>query len=187
MRPFALLFLTSFALAGAAQQSSVPPASEAAPSTQPAQSPAAIAASPGTAPTSFAEDLKAPATDEQGKLRQMFERNIQAEWEAIKNRDAKTYSGLLAADYEGVEVDGKGERTKSQMLDELNQSNISNYTLWGFKLLTLVPDAALAIYEVTIQFPPKSVVRYSRVYISELWQKQSGEWKIVHYQETHVK
>jgi hypothetical protein len=30
-------------------------------------------------------------------------------------------------------------------------------------------------------------VRYSRVYISELWVKRGGEWKDLHYQETHVK
>jgi hypothetical protein len=38
-----------------------------------------------------------------------------------------------------------------------------------------------------MQFPPKSQVRYSRVYISELWVKRGAEWKELHYQETHVK
>jgi hypothetical protein len=49
------------------------------------------------------------------------------------------------------------------------------------------PDAALVIYEVTMQFPPKAQVRYSRVYISSLWVKRAGEWKEVHYQETNVR
>ena len=120
-------------------------------------------------------------------LEQMFQAKIKQEWEAIKNKDKKAYGDLLADDYQGVEVDGKGERTKLQALNELADTNVSNYTLWGFKLIPLGPDAAFVIYESTIQFPPKSVIRYSRVYISELWLKRAGQWKEVHYQETHVK
>jgi hypothetical protein len=117
----------------------------------------------------------------------MFQAKIKAEWEAIKTKDKKAYGELLAEDYQGVEVDGQGERTKAEALYELGQSNISSYSLWGFKLVPLGPDAAFAIYEVTMQFPPKSVLRFSRVYVTELWVKRAGEWKILHYQETHVK
>jgi hypothetical protein len=94
---------------------------------------------------------------------------------------------LLADDYEGVEVDGGGERTKLQALSELAGTNVFNYSLWGLKVIPAGSDAALVIYESTMQFPPKSAIRYSRVYISELWLKRAGQWKEVHYQETHVK
>jgi len=120
-------------------------------------------------------------------LKEMFEAKIKAEWEAIKNKDKKAYGELLADDYQGVEVDGQGERTKLQALNELANGNISNYTLWGFKFIPLCSDAAFVIYEVTLQFPPRSVVRFSRVYITELWVKRDGQWKALHYQETHVK
>jgi len=125
------------------------------------------------------------ATD--SNLKAMFESKIKAEWDAIKNKDKKAYGALLADDYQGVEVDGQGERTKIQAVNEMEAGNVYNYTLWGFKLIPLGPDAAFAIYEVTLQFPPKSVVRYSRLYITELWVKRGGEWKELHYQETHVK
>jgi hypothetical protein len=130
-------------------------------------------------------DSKQPGTD--SALKDMFEAKIKVEWEAIKNKDKKTYGELLADDYQGVEVDGKGERNKLQALAELADSNVFNYTLWGFKFIPAGPDATLVIYEVTMQFPPKAQVRYSRVYISALWVKRSGQWKEVHYQETHVK
>jgi hypothetical protein len=120
-------------------------------------------------------------------LNDMFQAKIKAEWEAFKNRDKKAYSELLADDYQGVEVDNQGERTKIQALNELANGNVSNYTLWGFKLIPLGPDAAFVIYEVTLQFPPRSVVRFSRVYITELWVKRGGQWKELHYQETHIK
>ena len=121
------------------------------------------------------------------KLKDMLESKIKAEWEALKNKDKKAYAELLADDYQGVEVDGGGERTKTQSVNELAQQNVFNYTLWGYKLIPLGPDAALAIYESTMQFPPKAQIRFSRVYISELWVKRAGEWKELHYQETRVK
>ena len=128
-----------------------------------------------------------PETSADAALKTMFESKVQAEWEALKNKDKKAYGDLLADDYQGVEVDGKGERTKLQALAELSDTNVFNYTLWGFKVIPAGPDAALIIYESTIQFPPKAQVRYSRVYITELWLKRAGQWKEVHYQETHVK
>lgn len=121
------------------------------------------------------------------ELKDYFQAKIKAEWDALKSKDKKAYGALLADDYEGVEVDNRGERNKLQAMNEIVDGNIYDYTLWGFKLIPLQPDAAFVVYEVTMQFPPKSAVRYSRVYITELWVKRGGEWKELHYQETHVK
>ncbi len=144
----------------------------------------------------FAQQATMPKPNAGGKqgrvagdseLKDMFEAKVKAEWEALKSKDKKAYAELLADDYEGVEVDGKGERTKLQSVNELTDENVYNYTLWGFKVIPLNPNAALVIYESTMQFPPKAQIRYSRVYISELWMKRDGQWKEVHYQETRVK
>jgi len=139
------------------------------------------------APVQFPETKPSLTAASDSGLKEVFEAKVKAEWEAIKNKDKKAYADLLADDYQGVEVDGKGERTKIQALNELAEGNISTYTLWGFKMIPLAADAAFVIYEVTEQFPPKSAVRYSRVYIGELWVKRGGQWKELHYQETHVK
>jgi hypothetical protein len=141
------------------------------------------------APTTPAKAAAAPqsAASPDSGLKDMFEAKIRMEWEALKNKDNKAYGNLLADDYQGVEVDGRGERTKLQALNELADGNVFNYTIWGLKLIPLGPDAAFVIYESTMQFPSKSQVRYSRVYISELWVRRGGEWKELHYQETHVK
>ena len=149
--------------------------------------------------TSLALAQKPPQTPKTGELRppdnvstdsalkDMFESKIKVEWEAFKNKDKKAYAELLAEDYQGVEVDRQGERNKMQAINELAEQNVFSYTLWGYKMIPLGPDAAFVIYESTMQFPPKSQIRFSRVYISELWVKRAGEWKEVHYQETRVK
>jgi len=138
------------------------------------------------APSSRTEDKTVSATADSA-FKDMLEAKIKAEWEAIKNKDKKAYGDLLADDYEGVEVDGKGERNKIQAQNELAESNVVIYSLWGYKLVPLNPSAAFAIYEVTMQFPPKSVVRFSRIYVGEVWVKREDKWQILHYQETHVK
>lgn len=120
-------------------------------------------------------------------LKSMFEAQVRAEWEALKNKDRKAYAELLADDYQGVEVDGRGERNKIQSVNDLADTSGFNYTLERLKLIALGPDAAFVIYEVTLQFPSKAQLRFSRVYISELWVKRAGQWKLLHYQETHVK
>jgi hypothetical protein len=138
-------------------------------------------------PSAFGEDVKPGDNSPEARLRKMWESKIEAEWEAIKNKDRKAYGDLLADDYQGVEIDGKGERNRVHAIDELLESNIYNYSLWGFKLIPAGPDAVMLIYEVNMLFPPKSQVRFSRVYVSELWLKRADQWKEVHYQETHVK
>ena len=149
---------------------------------------AALALAQGpTMPSKSGEGRQSGSTSVDSDLKDMLETKVKVEWEALKNKDRKAYAELLADDYEGVEVDGRGERNKIQVLNELADENVFNYTLWGFKLIPLGPDAALVIYEATLQFPPKAQIRYSRVYISELWVKRAGQWKELHYQETHVK
>jgi uncharacterized protein (TIGR02246 family) len=123
----------------------------------------------------------------QDDLKAFLEAKVRAEWDALKKKDKKAYGDLLAEDYEGVEIDGKGERSKTQAINEVVEGNVFNYTLVPVKVSVLSPDTAFVIYEVTMQFPPKSVVRFSRIYISELWVKRNGQWKELHYQETHVK
>jgi hypothetical protein len=140
-----------------------------------------------TLPAKASESEPASKAAAESKLKDMFEAKIKVEWEALKHKDKKAYAELLADDYQGVEVDGRGERNKIQAVNEVAETNVFNYTLFGFKLIPAGPDAALVIYEVTMQFPPKAQVRYSRVYISALWLKRAGEWKEVHYQETNVK
>jgi hypothetical protein len=154
---------------GVAQQPSAPASSSAANSTQ---------TKSGTSTTSG---------NDESALKNLLEGNVKAEWEAIKNKDKKTYGGFLADEYEGVEVDGRGERTKIQAINELADTSVFTYTLWGLKVTSLGPDAAFVVYEVTMQFPPRAQIRYSRVYVGELWVKRDGQWKLLHYQETHVK
>ncbi|HLW54262.1 MAG TPA: nuclear transport factor 2 family protein [Candidatus Angelobacter sp.] len=120
-------------------------------------------------------------------LEKLLEGKVKAEWEAFKNKDKKAYSDLLADDYMGVEDDNQGQRVKYQAANEIDRSVIASYHLFALKVLPLGPNAALVTYEITMMFPPKAVVRFKRVLVSEIWIKRDGQWKERYYQETHVK
>jgi len=146
----------------------------------------AFAQQPTTNGKSNRSKDSSPASAET-KLKDMLESNVRAEWDAFKKKDKKAYSDLLADDFEGVENDGEGTRNKTHAVNEIDASNIYNYSLAFFKLVPLAPDVAFVRYEITMEFPPKAQIRYSRVYVSELWLKRDGQWKERHHQETRVK
>lgn len=171
-----------FACVGQSQQPSQQPPAAA---NSAAANPAASKSSESTAKDAGPPSSNSPSPN--SKLKDMFNAKITAEWEALKRRDKKAYGEFLADDYQGVEIDGRGERNRLQSMNEVSELNIANYTIWGLKVTPLGPDATFLIYEVTMQFPPRSVLRYSRVYIGSLWVKRGTEWKELHYQETHVK
>lgn len=121
------------------------------------------------------------------ELTNLLDARIKAEWEAIKNKDQKAYGELLTEDYVAVEADNNGERYKWKALNELQQSSVTDYTLSFLKVTSLCPDAVFARYEVFIRFPPKSLVKFEKVLVGEIWVKREGQWKALHYQETRVK
>ena len=121
------------------------------------------------------------------QLEQVLASKVKTEWDAFKSRNKKAYSDLLSDDFVAVEDDGQGTRNRYHAANEVDQSNINSYDQRFFKVFPLAQNATLVTYELTFIFPPKAQVRFKRVYISEIWVRQAGEWKLRHYQETGVK
>ena len=130
---------------------------------------------------------KASTSQSAQALKDTLEARVKSEWEAIKAKDKKAFSNLLADDYVAVEVDGKGTRDKLHAISELEISNVRNYTLFGFSVIPLGPGAAFTTYESTMEFFPKAQIRFLRVYMGELWVNDGGQWRARHYQETGVR
>jgi hypothetical protein len=126
-------------------------------------------------------------TSARQELKNDLEPKVKAEWEALKTRNKKTFGDLLAEDFKGIEDDGEGARNKLHAVNEVDHSNVYNYSMAFINAIPLASDAALVTYEVTMEFQPKATVRYKRIYITEIWLKRQGEWKLRHYQETRVK
>lgn len=126
-------------------------------------------------------------TPAQAELTTLLDERIKGEWEAIKHKDQKAYGEFLTDDFIAVEADREGERYKWKALSELQISAVTDYTLSFLKVTPLCLDAAFVRYEVFVRFPAKSVVKFEKILVGEVWVKRDGVWKSMHYQETRVK
>lgn len=158
-----------------------PPASspQDAGANKPAPSPAQTNKSATSTPSGSAESNK--------KLADLLESKIRAAWKAFKDKDKKAYAEFLTDDFMAVEEDGQGERTKMVVLREVGDSVVHDYHVQLFRVDPIAPGAQLVTYENVIQFPPGSASRFEKIFISEIWVKRNGEWKLWRYQATRVK
>jgi hypothetical protein len=120
-------------------------------------------------------------------LADLLESKVRAAWAAFKNKDKIAYAKFLADDFQAVESDGEGERTRLHVLREVEHSMYTDYLLQFFQVQPLGPEYAFVTYESSMQFPKASALRFRRVFIGELWTKRSGDWKMMRYQETLVR
>jgi len=116
-----------------------------------------------------------------------LESRVKAAWAAFKNKDKNAYADFLADEFVAVEADNEGERNKWHVLREVEHSMVYDYKLSFLKITMLCPDTAFVRYEAFLTFPPKSTVRFEKILIGEIWVNSAGQWKALHYQETHVK
>jgi len=117
----------------------------------------------------------------------LLEAKVKAAWSAFKKRDKDRYSEFLTDDFQAVEADGDGERSKARILSEVEHSRYTDYLLQLFQVQQLGSNYAFVTYESTMQFPTSPATRFKRVFIGELWTLRDGDWKMMRYQETSVR
>jgi hypothetical protein len=123
----------------------------------------------------------------QPELAALLEEKVRAAWATFKKKDKVGYAKFLTDDFQAVEADGEGERTRLHVLFEVEHCMYTDYLLQFFQVQPLGPDNAFVTYESSMQFPKNSALRFRRVFIGELWTKRNGDWKMMRYQETLVR
>jgi hypothetical protein len=123
----------------------------------------------------------------QTKLAALLEAKVHDAWGAFKRKDKAAYAKFLTDDFQAVESDGEGERTRLHVLGEVEHCMYTDFLLQFFQVQPLGPDYAFVTYESSMQFPKSSALRFRRVFIGELWTRQGADWKMMRYQETLVR
>jgi hypothetical protein len=123
----------------------------------------------------------------QPKLADLLEAKVRAAWAAFKKKDEDGYAAFLTDDFQAVEADGDGERSKAKTLREVEHSMYTDYLLQMFQVQPLGTHYAFVTYESSMQFPKTAALRFRRVFIGELWTNRDGDWKMMRYQETLVR
>lgn len=139
------------------------------------------------APARTTPDTRTSSTADQDGVAALLETKVKAGWNAFKNKDRNAYAEFLTDDFEAVEADGDGERSKARILSEVEHSRFTDYLLQLFQVQPLGTNYAFVTYESTMQFPSSPAARYRRVFIGELWTLREGQWKMMRYQETPVR
>jgi uncharacterized protein (TIGR02246 family) len=121
------------------------------------------------------------------KLAELLEANVRAAWAAFGKKDKDGYAKFLTEDFQAVESDGEGERSRRHVLGEVEHCMYTGYLLQFFQVQPLGPDYAFVTYESSMQFPKNSALRFRRVFIGELWTRQDAQWRMMRYQETLVR
>jgi ketosteroid isomerase-like protein len=148
------------------------------------QQPAATDKTPASAPTPSSPSKD---TGAQAKLAETLEAKVKAAWAAFKKKDKDAYAAFLTYDFQAVEADGDGERSKAKTVREVEHSMFVEYSLQLFQVQELGPHYAFVTYECTMRFPRGSATLFRRVFIGELWTNRDGDWKMMRYQETVVR
>jgi uncharacterized protein (TIGR02246 family) len=144
-------------------------------------------AQPPPARRNASESARSKSDSPQTDLAALLEARVRAAWQTFKIRDKDGYAEFLADDFQAVEADGEGERSRPRILREVEHSMYTDYLLQLFQVQPLGPDYAFVTYEATIQFPTGAGTRYKRVFVGELWTEKNGNWKMKRYQETPVR
>jgi hypothetical protein len=144
----------------------------------------------GTAPAAGAAPAAGTATSHSNaspELAALLEARVRAAWDAFKKKDREGYAKFLTDDFQAVEADGEGERSRLHVLGEVEHCMYTSYLLQFFQVQSLGTEYAFVTYESTMQFPKPAALRWRRVFIGELWTRRDGPWKMMRYQETLVR
>jgi uncharacterized protein (TIGR02246 family) len=133
------------------------------------------------------QDAHSPNAGSPADTADLLEAKVRAAWSTFKMRDRDRYADFLTDDFQAVEADGDGERSKTRILREVERSVYTDYLLQLFQVQQLGQNHAFVTYEATMQFPAGSAVRFKRVFVGELWTERNGQWKMMRYQETPVR
>jgi hypothetical protein len=146
--------------------------------------PLLVVAGQVAAPSSPAPAARPPQNAE---LAVLLEKQVRAAWDAFGRKDRAGYAKFLTEDFQAVEADGEGERTRLHVLGEVEHCMFTSYLLQFFQVQPLGADYAFVTYESSMQFPHTAVLRFRRVFIGELWTRRAGQWQMMRYQETLVR
>jgi hypothetical protein len=105
-------------------------------------------------------------------------------WELAKKRDSATLGKLLAEDY--TEIIDDGVFDKANLLAYLKDVTLSRYSLTGFKVKKLAPNAVLLVYQASEVGEYKGSGFQADNNVASLWIKRGKAWQNVLFQETSV-
>lgn len=108
-------------------------------------------------------------------------------WEAFKNKDKATLSGLLDDGFRQFEEGQSTFGDKKAEVNAVDEFELISYTLSDFTVKPLGPNTALVTYIAEYTGKSGAEVSKAKSVFAEVWIRSGGEWKDFYMQETYVK
>lgn len=117
-------------------------------------------------------------------------------WEAVKQKDYKTFESFLADDFYDIFSNGQVV-TKTELLQNyIRGVDLIDYALSDFKVIMLNEDAAIMVYKAVAHGAEKQAVAHKgtkgkvieiHVAVTSGWAKRNGKWLNVFYRENDIR
>jgi ketosteroid isomerase-like protein len=105
--------------------------------------------------------------------------------DALKKGDVATFANLTAD--EAVLVDDHGPATKAQVVKNVSNFTLTDYTMDDIHFVPIAPNTGLISYKLTEKGNSHGHEFTAQVYISSVWTNRANNWLCLFSQETAVR
>ena len=122
-----------------------------------------------------------------GPPAKLLESKVRKAGEDYKNKNKDGFAAILADGFREGEEESNGFADKKAILGEIDQFELSQYTLKDFDARPIGADAALVTYMADYSGKFAGEPLQAKAAHGQVWTKQGNEWKLLYVQETKVK
>jgi hypothetical protein len=117
----------------------------------------------------------------------LLEAKIRQAWEDYKNKNKEAFARIFTGDAIEVEEGAEGPHDKKATLAEMDEFNLTNYTVSDFHYRPIGSNGMLIRYNVDYTANVHAEEIHNKLIIGEVWEKTAGDWKLFYFQETKFK
>lgn len=122
-----------------------------------------------------------------GPPAKLLQAKVRQAWEDYKNKNKDGFAAILADGFREVEEESNGFADKKAILQEMDQFELSQYTLKDFDTRPVGANAALVTYMADYSGRFAGEPLQAKCAYGEVWTKQGNEWRLLYVPETRVK
>lgn len=133
-----------------------------------------------------AAQQKQPAV-KSGNEPAQVEARVRKLWEAFKNKDKATLSGLLDDNFRMFEEGLSAFSDKKGEVNAVDEFELVSYTLGDFNVKLTSPNTAVVTYIAQYEGKSGGETSKAKSVFGEVWTRTGGQWKNLYLQETYMK
>lgn len=116
-----------------------------------------------------------------------LETQVRKLWQAFKDKDKATLSGLIDDQFRQFEEGMSTFADKKAEVNAVDEYDLLSYTLSDFTVRPLGSNAKLVTYSAQYEGKSGGETQKAKSVFGEVWIRTGNQWKVSYMQETYVK